>query len=148
MPATCCRSPRLNSERGLNESLIGTANYRMIEHGFQPVDPWEDRVKWTDNQIDVVSKAFQGLTVSCARCHDHKFDAISQRDYYALFGVLASARPVQRAVDTQDVLRTNMDALRESKAEVKDALAALWLDAADRLPARLQGGGPGIPGGP
>ena len=132
--------PRLNSERGLNESLIGTANYRMIEHGFQPVDPWEDRVKWTDNQIDVVSKAFQGLTVSCARCHDHKFDAISQRDYYALFGVLASARPVQRAVDAQDVLRTNMDALRESKAEVKDALAALWLDAADRLPARLHGG--------
>ena len=132
--------PRLNSERGLNESVIGTANYRMIEHGFQPVDPWEDRVKWTDNQIDVVSKAFQGLTVSCARCHDHKFDAISQRDYYALFGVLASARPVQRAVDTQDVLRTNLDALRASKAEVKDALAALWLDAADRLPARLQGG--------
>ncbi|MDE0106746.1 MAG: PSD1 and planctomycete cytochrome C domain-containing protein [Bryobacterales bacterium] len=131
--------PRLNSERGLNESLIGTANYRMIEHGFQPVDPWEDRVKWTDNQIDVVSKAFQGLTVSCARCHDHKFDAISQRDYYALFGLLASARPVQRAVDAPDLLRTNMDALRTSKAEVKDALAALWLEAADSLPERLQG---------
>ena len=132
--------PRLDPARGLNESVLGTANYRMIEHGFQPVDPWEDRVKWTDNQIDVMSKAFQGLTVSCARCHDHKFDAISQRDYYALFGVLASARPVQRAVDAPDLLRKNLDALRTSKADVKDALVELWLDAADRLPARLQGG--------
>ena len=76
-------APRFNETLRVNESLLGTAHYRMIEHGFQPVDPWEDRVKWTDNQIDVFSKAFQGLTVSCARCHDHKFDAISQRDYYA-----------------------------------------------------------------
>ena len=42
--------PRHDTDRGLNESLLGTAHYRMIEHGFQPVDPWEDRVKWTDNQ--------------------------------------------------------------------------------------------------
>ena len=132
--------PRLDPARGLNESLLGTANYRMIEHGFQPVDPWEDRVKWTDNQIDVFSKAFQGLTVSCARCHDHKFDAISQGDYYALFGVLASARPVQRAVDTPDLLHKNVDALSESRAKVKDALAALWLEAAEGLPGRLQSG--------
>ena len=132
--------PRLDLARGLNESLLGTANYRMIEHGFQPVDPWEDRVKWTDNQIDVMSKAFQGLTVSCARCHDHKFDAISQRDYYALFGILASARPVQRAVDTPDLQRKNLDLLHQSKADVKDALVELWLDAADRLPTRLQSG--------
>ena len=57
-------------------------------------------MKWTDNPDRCFSKAFQGLTVSCARCHDHKFDAISQRDYYALYGVFASARPVQRAVDS------------------------------------------------
>ncbi|GIT77946.1 MAG: hypothetical protein Ct9H300mP32_3280 [Verrucomicrobiota bacterium] len=35
------------------------------------------------NQIDVYSKAFLGMTLGCARCHDHKFDAISTRDYYA-----------------------------------------------------------------
>ena len=39
----------------------------------------------------MLSKTFLGLTVSCARCHDHKFDAISQRDYYALFGFLLSS---------------------------------------------------------
>ncbi len=37
-----------------------------------------------------------GLTVACARCHDHKFDPITQRDYYALAGVFASTKPVNR----------------------------------------------------
>jgi cytochrome c553 len=43
-----------------------------------------------DDQIDVTSKALLGLTVACARCHDHKFDPISTRDYYALAGIFAS----------------------------------------------------------
>jgi hypothetical protein len=43
-----------------------------------------------DDQVDVVSKAFLGLTVSCARCHDHKFDPISQEDYYGLAGIFFS----------------------------------------------------------
>jgi cytochrome c553 len=43
-----------------------------------------------DDQVDVVSRTFMGLTVACARCHDHKFDPISQRDYYALAGVFFS----------------------------------------------------------
>ncbi len=129
--------PRLSPDGGLNESLLATAHYRMIEHGFQPVDPWEDRVKWTDNQIDVFSKAFQGLTVSCARCHDHKFDAISQKDYYALFGVFANAKPVQRAVDAPALLHRNEDALRSTKAGIREALASIWLEAADGLAERL-----------
>ncbi len=45
-----------------------------------------------NDRIDVVTKGFQGLTVSCARCHDHKFDPIPQKDYYALHGVFASTR--------------------------------------------------------
>ena len=45
-----------------------------------------------DEQIDVTSQAFLGLTVACARCHDHKFDPISQRDYYALSGVFQSTQ--------------------------------------------------------
>ena len=129
--------PRYNEALGLNESVLGTAHYRMIEHGFQPVDPWEDRVKWTDNQIDVFSKAFQGLTVSCARCHDHKFDAISQKDYYALFGVFSGARPVQRAADIPDLLGRNQDALRRAKAGIRDALAEGWMGAVDEIPSRL-----------
>lgn len=45
-----------------------------------------------DEQIDVVTKTFLGMTVSCARCHDHKFDPIPQEDYYALAGVFRSTR--------------------------------------------------------
>jgi hypothetical protein len=45
-----------------------------------------------DDRIDVVMRGTQGLTVTCARCHDHKFDPISMRDYYALHGVFASSR--------------------------------------------------------
>jgi hypothetical protein len=43
-----------------------------------------------DEQIDATFQAFQGLTVACARCHDHKFDPVSQKDYYALAGIFRS----------------------------------------------------------
>ena len=42
------------------------------------------------DQIDVTTKAFLGLTVACARCHDHKFDPIPTKDYYSLYGVFAN----------------------------------------------------------
>ncbi len=45
-----------------------------------------------DDRIDVVCRGLMSLTVTCARCHDHKFDPIPTRDYYALYGVMASAR--------------------------------------------------------
>ncbi len=45
-----------------------------------------------DEQIDTTSKAFLGLTISCARCHDHKFDPISTADYYSLASIFASTR--------------------------------------------------------
>ena len=55
-------------------------------------DEWEDRV-------DTVTRTMLGLTVACARCHDHKFDPITQRDYYALAGVFASTRMVNKTPD-------------------------------------------------
>jgi cytochrome c553 len=45
-----------------------------------------------DEQVDVTSKAFLGMTMSCARCHNHKFDPILTKDYYSLIGVFASTR--------------------------------------------------------
>ncbi|MEZ6107242.1 MAG: DUF1549 domain-containing protein, partial [Pirellulaceae bacterium] len=44
-----------------------------------------------DDQIDVVTRGFLGLTVTCARCHDHKYDPVSMVDYYALYGIFASS---------------------------------------------------------
>jgi|694.fasta_scaffold10361_14 hypothetical protein len=57
-----------------------------------------------DEQIDVLTKAFMGLTVACARCHDHKFDPVSQRDYYALAGIFKST---QSLANTDFVSRWN-----------------------------------------
>jgi hypothetical protein len=48
-----------------------------------------------DDQVDVVSRAFLGLTVACARCHDHKFDPISTEDYYSLAGIFFSSHILQ-----------------------------------------------------
>ncbi len=58
-------------------------------------DEWEERV-------DAVSRTFLGLTVACARCHDHKFDPISSEDYYALAGVFASCRHVERPLISEE----------------------------------------------
>jgi cytochrome c553 len=48
-----------------------------------------------DEQIDTAGKAFLGLAIGCARCHDHKFDPISQADYYALAGIFQSTRTME-----------------------------------------------------
>ena len=45
-----------------------------------------------DDQVDTIGKAFMGITIGCARCHDHKFDPITNRDYYALAGIFYSTR--------------------------------------------------------
>src|SRR5688572_27342842 len=66
-------------------------------------DEWEDRV-------DTVTRTMMGMTVACARCHDHKFDPVSISDYYALAGVFASTKMVNKTpegvvkepVDTKD----------------------------------------------
>ncbi len=50
-----------------------------------------DPVLINDDRIDSTCRGFMGLTVECARCHNHKFDPISQKDYYALYGIFASA---------------------------------------------------------
>jgi hypothetical protein len=67
-------------------------------------DEWDERV-------DVITRGILGLTVACARCHDHKFDPISTQDYYALAGVMANTqlaeRPIKAGADAaQDALTT------------------------------------------
>ncbi|MCR9197474.1 MAG: PSD1 and planctomycete cytochrome C domain-containing protein [Planctomycetaceae bacterium] len=67
---------------------IGPKYYRRNDPEVM-ADEWEDRV-------DVVMRGLQGLTVACARCHDHKFDPIATEDYYALAGVFASTQMYNR----------------------------------------------------
>ena len=130
-------SPRV-SPAGINESRIGPAHLRMVDHGYQPVDTLDDQVKAVDNQIDVVSKAFQGLTVSCARCHDHIFDAISQRDYTALYGVFSSIRPAQLPIESDAHLQLlQKTKLVQLKTTIRAELSAQWLSQLAQLPATL-----------
>ncbi len=75
-----------------------------------------------DEQIDAFSRTFLGLTVSCARCHDHKFDPISMHDYYALAGVFASIQQTDRPLLPRDMAERAMaarDELRALEEELK-----------------------------
>ena len=128
--------PRLSAD-GLNESSVGPAHFRMVEHGENAVDTREDQVRVLENQIDVVSKAFQGMTVACAKCHDHKFDAISQRDYYALQGVFASVHLGQRVIATPAHLNRLNGALEKAQEALRQGLAKEWLKAAEHLRAEF-----------
>ena len=74
-----------------------------------------------DDRIDVVCRGLMGLTVACARCHDHKFDPISQKDYYALYGVFASS--VEPATKDLPILPSKIDPAAE--AEYHKQLGAL-----------------------
>jgi hypothetical protein len=132
------KSPRINTADKLNESALGTGHFRMIEHGYQPVDTIDEQVRNVDNQIDVVSKTFLGLTVSCARCHDHKFDAISQADFTAFYGIFASARPGQVTVDSPALLDLHRDRLTDLKQAIRSELAANWTRQAKDLPDALE----------
>ena len=130
-------NPRINPSEGLNESAIGPAHLRMVEHGYVPVDALDDSVKVVDNQIDVVTKTFLGLTVSCARCHDHKFDPISQRDFFALYGIFASCRPGQVVIDAPRVRSRNLEELAMLKERIGKGLDTAWHRSARTLPGTL-----------
>ncbi len=119
--------PRRNEPGRFNESAIGTAFYRFgevnhdscIEFGTIGYDI-------ADNQLDTLTKAFQATTVACARCHDHKMDAVSTRDYHALLGILRSSRSVMHTLDQPEVNREPIAELKRIKADVRAQLAAVW----------------------
>ena len=72
-----------------------------------------------DDRIDTVSRGLMGITVGCARCHDHKFDPITQKDYYALYGIFASSTEPQST--DLPILKSNIDPATE--AEYRKQLA-------------------------
>ncbi len=128
--------PRRHPGDDTNESIIGTGWYFFGEAVHSPVDVRADEAARVDNQIDVFSKAFLGLTVSCARCHDHKFDAISTKDYYALAGYLQSSRYQQASIEPPSFLDQKLIELRVARSEHEQLLTGF---VRDELPARLSG---------
>ena len=130
--------PRINHDEQTNESLIGPMFYQMGEkrHGdslqFNGISQ-----EMLNNKIDAFSKAFQAMTVACARCHDHKLDAISQKDYYALAGVFMSSRWVTNTLDTGERNRHTLDQLASLKPRLREAVSQWWLEDAVNIPRYL-----------
>ncbi|MCP5115360.1 MAG: DUF1549 domain-containing protein, partial [bacterium] len=93
---------RLSADNAHWESPIGTSYFWFGEVLNSATDSVKSRADEVDNQIDVMSKAFLGLTVACARCHDHKFDPLPTADYYALAGVLHSTNIREAVIDSPD----------------------------------------------
>ena len=72
---------------------IGPKPYYPTIVPFDPDEPDRARYDWAAEQIEATTSGMLGLTVGCARCHDHKFDPIPTRDYYALAGIFRSTNP-------------------------------------------------------
>ncbi len=132
--------PRRSAE-GLDESLLATGWWYLGEWLHSPVDLRADEMDRVANQIEVFGKTFLGLTVNCARCHDHKFDAISQRDYYALAGFLKSSCYRQSRFDAaeRDLAATReLERLREThERPLREAVEMARRAVIDRLDSIL-----------
>ena len=76
-------------EEVTRDSIIATGYYRLGIWDDEPADPVQSRSDEMDDLIATTSQAFLGLTVACARCHDHKIDPIPQKDYYGLAAFFA-----------------------------------------------------------
>ena len=88
--------------------LLGPTNYELQDKDVLEMDI-------VDEQIDTLGKAFLGMTIGCARCHDHKFDPIPMRDYYAMAGIFKS---------TRSVIHSNVSAWNKVNLPVDDELEA------------------------
>ena len=111
-----------------------------------------------DDRIDVVTRGLLGLTVGCARCHDHKFDPIPTADYYSLFGVFASTtepeelpiigvpkNPVAHQQFLQELAQREVDVLKYEQesvpkvaTEIRDVAGDSFQQIARQLPAWAQ----------
>jgi mono/diheme cytochrome c family protein len=119
--------PRVDSEAGINESVIGTAFYRLGEAGHDDCIMFREiALDVIDNQIDTLTKTFQGLTVSCARCHDHKLDPVPTEDYYGLYSILNSSRVVTHTMDLPQVNASRIDQLKKLKQSIREEIASTW----------------------
>ena len=119
------------------DSLIATgflrAGPRVL---FREKDNPERRYDYLDEILGTIGKGTMGLTVNCARCHDHKFDPIRQRDYYALeaaiFGYVETAVPLAPPAEAEAYLARNED-IDARRAEIRRQIGAIEKPYRDTL---------------
>ena len=82
---------KFKDKRDQAEKIVATGFLAIGSKGHNNRDKRQFAMDLVDEQIDAVSQSMLGLTLACARCHDHKFDPVTQRDYYALAGIFLSS---------------------------------------------------------
>lgn len=112
------------------ESQIATTFLRLGTWDDEPADPMVDRYDQLDDVLGVSAATFLGVTIRCARCHDHKFEPFSQKDYYRLLSVF---EPLKRPQND----RTDLDRLVGTEAELAAYRTAM--EKADQAVNRLRG---------
>ncbi|MGV3662935.1 MAG: PSD1 and planctomycete cytochrome C domain-containing protein [Prosthecobacter sp.] len=81
---------KFDGKRDQAEKIVATGFLAIGSKGHNNRDRRQFAMDLVDEQIDAMSQSMLGLTLACARCHDHKFDPVTQRDYYALAGIFLS----------------------------------------------------------
>ena len=97
-----------------NAAPIGTAWWFLGPATHSPVDVRQDEADRLAGAVDVVGRSLFGLSIACARCHDHKFDPIPTRDFYALSGVARNTRRIEGFLDADARTSGRALAARES----------------------------------
>jgi Protein of unknown function (DUF1553)/Protein of unknown function (DUF1549)/Planctomycete cytochrome C len=87
--------PAEGGEAEANERLVATGFLSLGPKVLAEPDGAKMEMDIIDEQVDTVGRAFMGLTLGCARCHDHKFDPIATTDYYGLAGIFRSTRTME-----------------------------------------------------
>ncbi|GDY20903.1 xanthan lyase [Verrucomicrobiota bacterium] len=129
--------------------VVGTAFLAVGNHNLEEQDKKQLVMDVVDEQLDAIGKAFLGQTIGCARCHDHKFDPIPTRDYYALAGILKNAKTLEHAnvskwlelplpvdPDAEKPLQKHDAAIAELQARIKEAKDAAAKTTAALVPAK------------
>lgn len=130
--------PRMDYLTRTNESLLGPMFFQLGEKRHGDSSEFDGiHQEMLDNKIDAFSKAFQATTISCARCHDHKLDAVAQREYYALAGTFMSSRWVANTTDLPERNAEPIAELKTLKQRIRKHLAQQWLADVSALAREL-----------
>src|SRR5207249_1221734 len=96
------------------------------------IDPEQFRMEAMFDRMDAIGKGILGLTIQCAQCHNHKYDPLTQEDYYRLFAFLNNDDEASRVVYTPDEL-TRVAEIHRRTAEIEQELRASAPDGRTRM---------------
>ena len=96
------------------------------------VDPEQFRMDAMFDRMDALGKAFLGLTIACAQCHNHKYDPLTQEEYYKLFAYLNNDHEAQRVVYTPEE-QQKISGIRRAIGEIEATLRHTNADWQERM---------------